>query len=224
MTFAKGEHVQWRHRTGTRAGFVEEVFTKPTDVKATGAGRHGKEASETNPGYLITQEKNDEKIFKLDEQLSKVEGDSGKTKEEIVQHDKEIKRQKTGSKRKAADVEPKENLDKKESISQAGKPNRRSGMIPSRRRKSSTAKSRAESHDESEHTEHGEEKPTAAKRRRRRTPMLGRRRKTKKTKSAASSKTKKREEESASANKKQKTHKEAPEHAEDQTQHESVVA
>jgi hypothetical protein len=104
--FKKGDHVQWRFRSGTRAGFVEEVGVPPNKsgkTKGTSGGLY----------YRIKQEKNDALLVKAESTLSEVKGESGMSKEDIVSKDQDIKEQKTGGKRKAEEVEPAENLESK---------------------------------------------------------------------------------------------------------------
>ena len=102
MPFSVGDHVQWRHRTGTRAGFVEKVCSSGDEVPGDVFGGKGaaRGASSSSPAYVIKQEKDDATIVKPHGMLSAVKGDdSGASREEIVSKDRETKQSKTRGKK-----------------------------------------------------------------------------------------------------------------------------
>jgi hypothetical protein len=76
--YKKGDHVQWRFRSGTRAGFVEEVGVPPNKygcecIPCLRCKRSGKTKGKSGGVYYrIKQEKNDALIVKEEGTLSEV--------------------------------------------------------------------------------------------------------------------------------------------------------
>eukprot|EP00762_Andalucia_godoyi_P003676 ANDGO_00625.mRNA.1 hypothetical protein len=123
--FHEGDHVQWTHRSGTRAGFIDNVFETPEDAKAAGARKMADDVSKDHPAYLISQEKQGlGTIVKLEDRLEKVDGDSGKSRDEIIHRDLDVKKEKRRGAKRASEAEPSANAAKKTRLS--GRKGRRS--------------------------------------------------------------------------------------------------
>lgn len=112
------------HRTGTRAGFVDQVLTTADDVpdnvfggRSFKSGRQQQSLSNQHPAYLIRQEKDGGRIVKGHDMVSAVKGDKvGASEEEIVAADRETKAAKRGGKKNVEESESKENLAEKKRL------------------------------------------------------------------------------------------------------------
>ena len=102
MTFTDGAHVQWRHRSGTRAGFVQRICRTAEELpeEAFGAKHLRRRVSSSTPAYVIRQEKDNATIVKPESMLSAVQGDgSGESQEATAAKDRKIKQAKTREKK-----------------------------------------------------------------------------------------------------------------------------
>jgi hypothetical protein len=114
MKHSTGSHVQWRHRTGTRAGFIEKVINNQTELDNYNKSNHtnyniSRHKETQFPCYIIKQEKNDMKLLKSNKQVSFVQGEEGLNKQQIIAKDKQIKGKKRSKHEEALQVEPKAN-------------------------------------------------------------------------------------------------------------------
>eukprot|EP00026_Physarum_polycephalum_P019421 Phypoly_transcript_21423.p2 GENE.Phypoly_transcript_21423~~Phypoly_transcript_21423.p2 ORF type:complete len:130 (+),score=31.47 Phypoly_transcript_21423:106-495(+) len=127
MPFSVGEHVQFRFRSGTRAGFVRKRLYSPGDAEKenVAVGKSAVEhASRTKPVYIIEIEKNGDLYAKTQDQISRVGGEEGLSEEEIVDKDRRVKCKKVSGHKTAAAAEPKKNARAKSALMRGKKPRR----------------------------------------------------------------------------------------------------
>lgn len=143
--FHEGEHVQWRFRSGTRAGFVEKVLTSQDDAQHAGARGQAREVNPEHPAYLIHQEKEGTgPIVKLEDRLEPVHEPAGMSHEEIVDRDKKVKRSKRSGAHHALDAEPQANKASKARLSGRSRQNAKNKSSDQGGRASRTRKSHRE--------------------------------------------------------------------------------